>query len=411
MSADYRIFYHGEPFFDINLSSSSTNVIKLNGSVDRLHDGVIFSTDEYVEAMQKATWYDTLAADYLSGTTMVFLGTKLKEPLYNYHLSRLMALTDSAPGQSYVVCPQIGEITAENFRAKNILPFRATANDFVAFVRSSLGGSYTKQNITKERLPSFVSMLQNMGVQEADSIILGLYDIVPVKRDNLGQLQSRKRGLLKEFYSGNSPTWLDIVEGVHAELDVFAKVRQQMDSSARLIVVHGSAGCGKSTCIYDTALYYAQRYHDKKVYFVKPSASAGFPLRSLRFIASQVDGDLIFVVDDFVQYSRSIAELCSDNLAKNVRFLVASRTNAWARAEGEFADVAKAVIPMRWITRDDATRILEKLKTHGDWSRLEKLSDKQRLEAIFHSPKRQLLVALKEATTGRGFDDIIRANF
>jgi len=73
MSADYRIFYHGEPFFDINLSSSSTNVIKLNGSVDRLHDGVIFSTDEYVEAMQKATWYDTLAADYLSGTTMVFL--------------------------------------------------------------------------------------------------------------------------------------------------------------------------------------------------------------------------------------------------------------------------------------------------------------------------------------------------
>jgi len=61
----------------------------------------------------------------------------------------------------------------------------------------------------------------------------------------------------------------------------------------------------------------------------------------------------------------------------------------------------------------DETEVLvvEKLKTHGDWSRLEKLSDKQRLEAIFHSPKRQLLVALKEATTGRGFDDIIRANF
>ena len=44
--ADHRIFYHKQPLFDIDRSTASTNIIKLNGSVDRLYDGIIFSEEE-----------------------------------------------------------------------------------------------------------------------------------------------------------------------------------------------------------------------------------------------------------------------------------------------------------------------------------------------------------------------------
>jgi len=91
--------------------------------------------------------------------------------------------------------------------------------------------------------------------------------------------------------------------------------------------------------------------------------------------------------------------------------LVADRTNAWSRVSTEFNNVDKAIINVRWITRDDATRILKRLESFGDWSRMEKLSEERRIQEINENPKRQLLVALKEATTGRGFDDIINSEY
>ena len=89
--ADHRIFYHKQPLFDIDRSTASTNIIKLNGSVDRLYDGIIFSEEEYANELTKVSWYETVIADYLSGSTFVFIGTLLDEPLFSYHLARLSA--------------------------------------------------------------------------------------------------------------------------------------------------------------------------------------------------------------------------------------------------------------------------------------------------------------------------------
>ena len=113
---DHRIFYHKQPLFDIGRSTASTNVIKLSGSVDRLYDGIIFSEEEYASALNKVSWYETVVADYLSGSTFVFIGTLLDEPLFHYHLTRLSAATERAPATAYLVVPELSEIAADNFR-------------------------------------------------------------------------------------------------------------------------------------------------------------------------------------------------------------------------------------------------------------------------------------------------------
>jgi hypothetical protein len=203
--AGHRIFYHKQPLFDIGRSTAPTNLVKLNGSVDRLYDGIIFSEEEYASALNQVSWYETVIADYLSGSTFVFIGTVLDEPLFSYHLTRLSAATERAPAVAYLIVPELSEITADNFREKNIVPILGTLSNFVSFVRETLGSSYTTTDIAKERLPSFVGVLRNLGVRQAEPIISGLYEIIPVQRDTLLQSSPTPAGL-RDFYFGNNPT-------------------------------------------------------------------------------------------------------------------------------------------------------------------------------------------------------------
>jgi hypothetical protein len=59
----------------------------------------------------------------------------------------------------------------------------------------------------------------------------------------------------------------------------------------------------------------------------------------------------------------------------------------------------------------DAVKILEKLREFGPWTRLEAMSDAQRIGELVQRSKRQLLIGLIEATQGKGFEEIIRADF
>jgi hypothetical protein len=196
---------------------------------------------------------------------------------------------------------------------------------------------------------------------------------------------------------------------VHAELDCYADVQAALHSTNRLIIVHGSAGCGKTTCILNASLARSTQSGTPPTFFLRPSRD--LPVSAIRFLSQNVDGELLFIVDSFAQYWRSLKLLCEDNTLSNIRFLVADRTNAWSRVSGEFVSVPKSLIHVRWITLNDARRILEKLELFGDWSRMGRLSEEQRIQEIYENPKRQLLVALKEATTGRGFDEIIKGEY
>lgn len=404
---NFRLFCFGEPPFDLARSTSPSNLVKLNGSVDRLNNGIIFSENEYASGLHKTTWYETLVADYLSGLTFVFIGTELKEPIFNYHLSRLSSATDRAPAQGYIISPSVSELSAENFRERNIVSCKATTSDFADFLRATLGETYTRKDVAQERLPSFVGVLSKLGVRDADHITSGLYDIVPIK-DRISNRSTARAVGLQDFYTGNPPSWEDVTDNVHAQLDFYNEVGQAIERN-KLTIIHGSAGCGKTTCLYDRAIFYISTHPDAEVYLV-PSGR-DFPTRAIRFLVENVKSNILLLVDGFSEYSQTIKELTEDSLLGNLKIVAADRSNIWAKIKDQYSSVPHASLSMRWITRADATRILVKLEEFGDWARMERLSQDQRVQAIYDSPRRQLLVALKEATTGRGFDEIIRGEF
>src|SRR5205807_111129 len=154
----------------------------------------------------------------------------------------------------------------ENLKAKNLVPVPGTLTDFADFLGSQVGTSVTSLDIEKERMPSFIQVLQKLGLHGSPDVVRGLYNVTPVSRDELTHsVPPSRTSQLRDFYTGNAPTWRDILDGVHATLDLFETIKTALRGTSRLIVVHGTAGSGKSTCILDCALWRSDQ-GDRKVY-------------------------------------------------------------------------------------------------------------------------------------------------
>lgn len=82
---------------------SKLDYIKLNGSVDRLKDGIIFSSSEYAKsATRSLPWYEQCASDFIR-SPFLFIGTQLNEPLLKFHIERYKTINGTTAGRSYVI--------------------------------------------------------------------------------------------------------------------------------------------------------------------------------------------------------------------------------------------------------------------------------------------------------------------
>ena len=95
--------------------------IKLNGSADRLGNGIIFSSSEYAKATVRGLpWYEQCASDFIRNP-FLFIGTNLNEPLFKFHIERYKTINNSKAGKSYVITPSATDIQKKNLLQYNIL--------------------------------------------------------------------------------------------------------------------------------------------------------------------------------------------------------------------------------------------------------------------------------------------------
>ena len=66
---------------------------------------------------------------------------------------------------------------------------------------------------------------------------------------------------------------------------------------------------------------------------------------------------------------------------------------------------------VREFSEVDAEKILKKIELYGSWTILGQKTQIERIHALVNSAKKQLLIALLEATYGRGFEAIIESDY
>ncbi len=404
-----QIFGRNSPLEDADPVFKTVQLIKINGSADRPEDGFIFSPQEYGDGSNRLpVWYRELGQNH-SNYVFVFIGSKLDEPLLQNAISEMRSTLNRAPLRGYVITPSASEIDKHHLASLNLLHIPGTLKDFTEWLSHEIPIRPSGWDLATARRPEF----GNIGEKLSDTQKRAFNSVTLVDIDTLPRSNSTNpSGAIREFYKGYKPRWSDIIDEVPARLSAiqsFSDLVREDVIRKGLIVLTGPAGSGKSTALMTAALD-ASKSSAAPVYFLREAVS---DLKDIVVALEKINSSPFYLfIDKIDSMSRDLFDLLSGVNTQNVCIVASERLNIWnRRAQSVVQSVVSKTFSLEKIQRKDASLILEKLQKFGPWTRLQPMNQNERIKEVFTRADRQLLIGLMEATTGRGFSEIIKSDF
>lgn len=405
----YQASVHLSPVFERPTDRTLIQLIHLNGSIDRLESGLIFTASEYSEQQGKiGSWYEEAARDFLS-YTFLFVGTKLNEPLFQHHVDRLVRAKGQRTGTAFIVCPSFSaNRRAQLEEGKNIVCLEGSASDLVDALHTAIGPRVTAAQLMRGRYPAIQKLIDRMGADEIARLAGDLESLDVVSPDQMRRLTPMARPGIRSFYFGSAPTWRDIIDGVPALLAQYELLNKAISSGSQVILLHGPAGSGKSTGLMSSAFRLASDNPDAIVFWF--NGETNFPGRAVEKVAA-VDGIKVVVfVDNVGMHVSDLAPLIL-RVKSRVTFVLAERTNQLPGRGSEFYIKPDASFSLAQISDADIDEILNKVEQFGPWDRLGRMPKTKRHSVLRVAAQKQLLVGLREVTEGTGYDQIAASEF
>ncbi|EKO3890992.1 SIR2 family protein [Vibrio metschnikovii] len=384
--------------------------VKLNGDINRIKNGFIFSPQEYGDgSAQSPMWYQELAKDF-HRYTFVFIGTQLKEPLFNHQIAKYKAKTGASNLKSYLLIPSLSSIQSKGLAAANIEHLPGTLSDFTEWLKQEFPTPPTSAEIIAKVRPE-LSQESRSDVKNI-SLFTG---VTPVNRATLALVENnRSNSKIRNFYKGFKPTWFDIMDGVPAYLEKTSSFYETALASNKpapldLFVMYGTAGAGKSTALRQLALRLSEE-GDRHVYFIEEFKS------DLQDLITELDyrneKPYYLFIDRINDIAFAVSKVIKSSKSSKAIFITSENPKIWkTRVKDHLHDFVKDSIDISEITDSDAELILDKLRTYGNWTRLQKMSPRNRKIELLKKSKRQLLIGLLETTSGEGYQKIIQKDY
>lgn len=411
---EVRVHQKDDPIVDQDQNYLRLDYIKINGCVSRISDGLIFSPQEYGAGSAKTpTWYSQLAQDYF-GAPFLFIGTNLKEPLLFHQIERFRERSSSIEPSSFLLTPSASEIERAHLRSMHVEHIAGTGEDFGDFLVREIPEPPTPRDLAIARRPELAILYNSLGPSERDKYIALFSNVVLVSREALQRQlpNSDETGGIRDFYKGFKPRWKDILDEVPARLsllDRFLRIFDDLGAMGQLVAAYGPAGSGKTTLLMQSALILHERL-GVNCYFIRE------PTDDLRDIVGALDkanSTRYFIFSDSLDLlAEQVVQVIESARFPRCTFVVSERQHVWEdRVKTKVDCCLGHVFKIPLIDATDAVKVLAKLREFGLWTRLQAMSDAQRIHELVQRSKRQLLIGLMETTRGKGFEEIIRADF
>ncbi|HEY6140366.1 MAG TPA: SIR2 family protein [Thermoanaerobaculia bacterium] len=362
--------------------------VHLNGRISEYPD-ITFSQRQYGERTARPDpWYQHLVTD-LAGHPIVFVGTELDEPplwqQMELRRARERRVRELRPG-SYLVTPSLSLARRAMLEQFNIQLVEMTEEQFAVDVLDQMDEARQKGLATialrEERKP-------------------GRRLLTPV-----AELRSEQDDRTAEFLIGRQPTWADITTGRAVKREFEDDLRDRIrKSGARVVVVTGTAGAGKSTTLMRVALDVASEAQN----VVWLDSDTDRHLYSIRTDVRDAKPDVL-VIDDVDNFNANTATLLRQLITDNKELLVLAtmRSTRFDRLdiEGKLGkDLLTYTVPH--LGDSDITLLLDALTNAGRLGSLRGLSRRDQVKAFKDRSGRQLLVAMIEATSNERFEEKI----
>ncbi len=314
--------------------------------------------------------------------------------------------------ESFLVCPSISKPKRSNLERLNITPIEADTATFLIWLANLNATLPNRVETIRLVNPGFAEILDSgrSRVISGDSLrAFGLaFNPVPRSRPITGD-----RSL---YLLGAAPRWEDLLQGLDAPRTITQSIATwvngafEREPELSVAVVLGSAGSGKSTIIRRLGI---QLTENGRSVFLTNSESLP-PPQAVRAFVDSASERVALLLDNAEVALGQLPDLVSA-LRGCVRppiIIVAARTNEFDRRAGRLPSSAgfkEFLIPN--LDRGEIESLLVVLETRGLLGDLNGKSKADRIRAFEIRAQRQILVAMREATSGKGFDEIIRSEF
>ena len=389
--------------------------IKLNGTLSDKPTSITFSLRQYADRLANTeVWYDQFVRDYATRCTL-FIGTKLDEPLL---WQAIVARGKRYPGgehrpKSFIVCPDFSPAQVEMLKDYNVVPLVGTGKEFFAIVTKAVGALPTLNEVVLKTNPGLEEMLTLLGTQisaKSRKHIERFYSCFrPVR-------SSHKRNNYRSlFLLGSEPQWEDIYNDFDAPRQFNSFVIERIQSALKageveLIAISGAAGSGKSTILKRVAVSLASL--GTIVFFTHSEELP--PLHHFEAALDLLPGKAVIVFDN-----ASLAlGILPDYLAAAKRaktkhiFVIASRTSRLIeRLPGLKCIVKTQELDVPDLSLIDIDNIIDLLTRVHMLGELANTPRPEQRDIFLSYANRQILVAMRRATLGKGFDNIIKNEF
>ncbi|MGP1282829.1 MAG: P-loop NTPase [Parasphingopyxis sp.] len=389
-------------------------LVYLNGQSTNIQSGVIFSREDYARALHNSQhgWYRQAANDYMV-STVLFLGTSLNEPILETEIQRAVTGLYGSQGRSFLITPdQLTEIRIAALENRGVIHIRATFEDFIEWLKRKVGDSLSPRDIVdtgkyfdSESLSRFTSA----DLSAAQSIF------PKQKRRLLSDFEQQPNHIkdrqAREYLNGFGPSWSLVSTEIPVRLNngknLSKKIAEAFEMGAPLFATIGQAGSGKTTATMQALVDLSDAEEFEVFEFAPETRSIAKALGILRRIN---DKPKLVFIPNLPVTGQSLAEDFAFAKEANAMFVSTARSSEWADRFVRYFGKDAITFEFQRFTKSDYEPLLARLRKYVPAPQFTKLSEKAQRAKLAKS-KSQLLMALREATESRNFEEIIIDEF
>jgi energy-coupling factor transporter ATP-binding protein EcfA2 len=414
--------YPADQYYERDQTLETTQIVYLHGKLPCDPNEIIFSTQQYAKAqLSHQPLYAQFVFDYATLPT-IFIGTELDEPLFERYIEAReskFGFRELRP-KSYLITPDISPVKADILKEnQNVYHIPGTSSDFFSWLESK-----------KDVLPDRIEILR-----ETHPNLLGIAeyaDLYGLSKKTIRKFASAFKRVPKEFkivkersgfLSGASPRWNDIVRELDIPRNTTSEIYNKIDSlleaqrnevpgKTTTITLSGYAGSGKSTILKRLGLMLSQ---SGRTVFL--SYSDFIPsINELIDVLNNFEEKVVLLFDNSKNILSMLPNLITEfnNQLKSPPIIVLSiRSNFYNRLEQyispEISNRIDYKIPD--LNDQEIKALIDKLDSNNLLGVLKGESSQERFKQFKYRAHRQILIAMKEATNGQSFNDIIKDEF
>jgi tetratricopeptide (TPR) repeat protein len=399
------------------LETDEVAFYKLHGCISRANSeeaNLVLTQDDFARAEDGRQRLFNRLVDHVVDLPVLYIGFARADPDFARVLATVEKAVGSLSGLSRSYALQPGHLDAEIKRAaiKKVTLLNMGAEDFFSKLDATITLEQRNQSEGKEasEVHSRVTLRRNT---ITNNVIVGLTNDYEILDDALDSEDTDP----ETFFKGSVPLWGDIAAGVDAHRDVQDTLLEALlvdidldKASPTLVVLHAEAGAGKSTLLRRVGAELVTTW-DSVVLYLRPFGALDF--LDIERLTSAIDERIYILVDDATRIAvelRTFLDAARHARAK-VTIFAAARTNEWRESQEAQLLIPHNEFELESLTLTEIDHILDTLAQHGQLGYLEDADRKTQHEAFESRAQKQLLVALREATEGKAFDEIVVDEF